>query len=76
MAGPDLLNGALSGSELEWLLQVLNDIRVGSWIILGSPEQWFEAATPQTAPHLWAMELAGAFEMAFLPAVEGRNRPG
>jgi hypothetical protein len=25
---------AMSHSDLEWLLQVLNDIRVGSWIML------------------------------------------
>src|SRR4051812_24222876 len=30
---------SVSRSELGWLLQVLNDVRVGSWIILGSPEQ-------------------------------------
>ncbi|MGA2281121.1 MAG: hypothetical protein ABSG80_12545 [Verrucomicrobiota bacterium] len=28
----------LSGPEIEWLLQVLNDVRVGSWIALGSPD--------------------------------------
>ena len=26
----------LSAPDLEWLLQVLNDVRVGSWILLGS----------------------------------------
>ena len=30
---------SLSPAEVEWLLQVLNDIRVGSWILLGSPEK-------------------------------------
>ena len=30
---------SLSPAEAEWLLQVLNDIRVGSWVILGSPEE-------------------------------------
>ncbi|HTL57350.1 MAG TPA: hypothetical protein VL361_16825 [Candidatus Limnocylindrales bacterium] len=62
----------LSTSEMEWLLQVLNDIRVGSWVLLGSPEQWYQTITPQTGPHLWAMELAGAFQMAFLHALEGK----
>ena len=28
----------LTASQMEWLLQVLNDIRVGSWIILGEPD--------------------------------------
>ena len=26
------------GGELEWLLQVLNDVRVGNWIAAGSPD--------------------------------------
>ena len=30
---------SLSPAEAEWLMQVLNDIRVGSWIILGSPDE-------------------------------------
>ena len=59
----------LSGPEVEWLLQVLNDIRVGSWILLGSPDQWHQSVTVQTAPHVWAMELSGAFQMAFLHAL-------
>ena len=29
---------SLSPAEVEWLLQVLNDIRVGSWVRLGSPD--------------------------------------
>jgi hypothetical protein len=61
---------SLSPAELEWLLQVLNDIRVGSWVILGSPEEWLSAVTTKTAPHLWAMEMAGAFQMEFLEALE------
>jgi hypothetical protein len=28
---------AFTVTELDWLLQVLNDIRVGSWLRLGSP---------------------------------------
>ena len=33
---------SLSQADLEWLLQILNDIRVGSWVILGSPEEKLE----------------------------------
>ena len=29
----------LSAGDIEWLLQVLNDIYVGHWILLGSPEE-------------------------------------
>ena len=28
----------LKRAELEWLLQVLNDVRVGGWLLLGSPD--------------------------------------
>src|ERR1051326_5233062 len=64
---------SLSRGDLEWLLQVLNDIRVGSWILLGSPEPKLElkALTQKTAPDFWAMELAGEFEMALLGELGG-----
>jgi hypothetical protein len=57
---------SLSASDLEWLLQILNDIRVGSWVRLGSPEKKIEQLNERTAPDLWAMELAGFFQMEFL----------
>ena len=66
----------LSGPEIEWLLQVLNDIRVGSWIALGSPDPEQGKTTTfdeKTAPHFHMMELAGAFEMVFLDALSGRT---
>jgi len=48
------------------LLQVLNDVRIGSWIELGSPERPLEALGAKTAPAVWAMEMAGAFQMSLL----------
>jgi hypothetical protein len=62
---------SLSHAELEWLLQVLNDIRVGSWIILGSPEEKVPELNEATAPHFWAMELAGHFQSQLLEAMGG-----
>jgi hypothetical protein len=62
---------SLNSGEMEWLLQVLNDIRVGSWVLLGSPEQQIETLDEETAPHLWAMEIAGTFEIPLLQALEG-----
>ena len=61
----------VSTEELEWLLQVLNDIRVGSWVLLGSPEERLELTrlNEQTAPHFWAMEMAGFFQMEMLKAL-------
>lgn len=66
---------SLSPSELEWLLQILNDVRVGSWIILGSPEQGveFKLLNEKTAPDFWAMEMSGQFQMRFLEAIEKRD---
>jgi len=62
---------ALSPGDFEWLLQVLNDVRIGSWVVLGSPEERVPEVTEETAPDIWAMEMAGAFQMGFLEEVEG-----
>ena len=61
----------LSPAEVEWLLEVLNDIRVGSWILLGSPEEEVEELDDTTAPHAWAMDMAGYFESWLIEAVQG-----
>ena len=62
---------SLSSAELEWLLQILNDVRIGNWIFLGSPDEKFELKLldEKTAPHFWAMEMAGHFEMQILSAL-------
>lgn len=65
--------------EIEWLLQVLNDVRVGSWLALGSPDP--DAGerprlTPETARYLPLMQLAAAFQYAFLAAVDGTDGVG
>jgi hypothetical protein len=59
----------LSHADMEWLLQVLNDIRVGSWLLLGSPDEKFEKLTLATAPHYWAMEMSGIYQSRFLEAL-------
>jgi hypothetical protein len=59
----------LTDSEADWLLEVLNDIRVGSWVRLGRPTKDAETnlpLDPQTMRHLWAMESAGRFETLLL----------
>lgn len=66
---------ALSPPQMDWLLQVLNDVRVGSWIALGSPGTEPGERIPlndQTTPHVWAMEAAGFFEMAVVEAMSGQ----
>lgn len=62
---------SLSPAEAEWFMQVLNDIRVGSWILLGSPDGKPLELTPEKAPHFVAMERAGYFQMQLLEALEG-----
>ena len=66
---------ALSSTDVEWLLQILNDIRVGSWVILGSPDPKGELRllNEKTAPHFWAMDVAGHFQMELLEAMEGER---
>ena len=67
-AGAQLI---LSEPEVDWLLQVLNDIRVGSWLLLGSPEadikEWDESAEAD----VWAMAVSGLFEAEVLRALAG-----
>jgi len=63
----------LSAADIEWLLQVLNDVRVGSWISLGAPEMElmdFEL-NEQSTMHACTMELAGYFQAQLLAAVGG-----
>jgi hypothetical protein len=61
----------MSESEAEWLLQVLNDIRIGSWILAGSPDNIFKVLNAHTAPNISAMEIAGFFEAHLLDAIAG-----
>jgi hypothetical protein len=63
----------LSAAEIEWLLQVLNDIYVGNWILLGSPDEGMWDITPneENVRHLGTMQLAQNFQGALLHAVSG-----
>lgn len=61
----------LTPAEVEWLLQVLNDIRVGSWVMLGSPGEKFQPLNERTTPHVWAMEMSGYFQSQLLQVLEG-----
>jgi len=80
LAAPDRFQKTKAGyrfvmecADSEWLLQVLNDIRVGHWLRLGSPE--FTGLKPQNLdarllPMWLAMELSGYFQMNILEALE------
>lgn len=63
----------LTAAEADWLLQVINDIRVGSWLRLGSPDPHAErklVLTEESIRYIWAMELGGLFEMLLLRALD------
>jgi hypothetical protein len=64
---------SLPPAEVEWLLQVLNDIRVGSWVRLGSPDAKPVRLNEKTVPHYRAMEMAGYFEAQLLEALGGET---
>jgi hypothetical protein len=64
-------------SDLDWLLQVLNDVRVGQWIRLGAPETIDNplALLKKDGKALFLMELAGMFQMTLLEAGEDTADP-
>lgn len=62
----------LTQSEMDWLLQVLGDIRVGSWLKLGCPEEHhehLEKLTPKELDLFVAMEMSGSLQMFLLHAL-------
>lgn len=66
----------LDGMEPEHLLQVLNELRVGAWTKLGSPEDLHDEEweiTPGKAPLHVIMTLAGQFEMVLIHALMGES---
>jgi hypothetical protein len=75
-AAPRVLT--LSRDDLEWLLQVLNDVRVGSWIRLGCPDTE-PGKRPKLAktqvPVLATLEIAGHFECVILHALDAPPPP-
>ena len=60
-------------AEMERLLQIFNDVRVGSWLALNAPDLEHKknlSPTRLTAPFIQRMELAGIFEMILLKALQ------
>jgi hypothetical protein len=66
----------LKPGDCEWLLQVLNDIRVGSWIALGEPD---EDKPPEITGENYrfavAQEVCGAFQSLLLAALGETESP-
>ncbi len=70
---------SLGAAQVEWLLQVLNDVRVGAWLAAGSPDGPVEtvaAWNEKTAPYFWALEVSGHFQAALLKALDGGGAGG
>lgn len=62
--------------EMDWLLQVLNDVRVGAWLRLGSPkhdEAMFDEWEPSRIHYHSAMQLSGLFEAFLLDVLNSGN---
>ena len=68
----------LTAADLEHWLQVLNDVRVGSWLRLGCPDQATLRGlelTPANERHLFLMEFCGSIQARFLEAIEEPDDP-
>ena len=57
---------ALNREEMEWLLQVLNDVRVGNWIKAGCPE--FD---PKTGPEITPANETCFFNLTVVDHFQG-----
>lgn len=60
---------AVLHEETDWLLQILNNVRVGAWQHLGEPEEMADAlrsATEESIRYLTLMEMAGNFQSVLL----------
>lgn len=69
---------ALGMSDVDRLLRVLNELRVGAWTRLGCPEELHEepsGAKPGEAPFFVIMTLAGQFEMVLIQALGPGGAP-
>ena len=54
------------------MLEVLNEIRVGYWHLLGRPvlEEYRADAAPEITDKVFVMQLCGWFQMSLLEALE------
>jgi hypothetical protein len=61
----------LARNDFDWMMQILNDVRVGNWIELGSPDDIHEPIEllEKDPAAFFHMEAAGMFQMQFLEAV-------
>ena len=63
-----------SEEEIDWLLQILNDVRIGMWLKLGSPNQETPPQNndPNYIREFSLMQISGEFEAFLLHALNSR----
>lgn len=68
----------LAKSDFDWMMQVLNDVRVGNWLRLGAPEDIHNPVEVlrKDPAAFFRMEAAGLFQVQFLEAVQGTDLEG
>jgi hypothetical protein len=74
--GPDQFRLVLPVEQMEWMLQVLNEVRVGCWMKLGSPElekRFDRELTPEEGRLMATLELSGFFQTVLLGACDGKG---
>jgi len=74
LEAPDLFHFSLTPEQMEWLLQVLDDVRVGCWVKLGRPELepvCTRKLNVEEARMMAILELSGFFQMVLLGACDG-----
>ena len=70
---PSRLSLRITLTEVDWLLRVVNDVRVGCWVRLGCPEEDALRAPMLAARNVTdytAMELGGLVQSLLLAALE------
>ncbi len=63
----------LSTAQMDWLLQVLNEVRVGLWVKAGRPEAPRAMVLGGHLEPALTMELCAHFQMVLLGALEGSH---
>ncbi len=65
----------IDGRDLEWFLQILNELKIGSWMRLGAPDEridWSQI-NKVSAIDLWLMRAAEIFQDYLLRAIRGEE---
>ena len=61
----------LTTEQMDWLLRVLNEVRVGLWVRLGRPEELAPLVESGEIDSVVAMEICAFFQSRLLEALGG-----